>query len=101
MIFLKVCIELLPYIFMARFIILIWYIQKKPIFQTVGFSKDRIGKQFLNCIIIFMITSATLVLNETFGIEKVKLEGDIGDILHGIDTSNIIELNMDLIKENN
>lgn len=46
---------------MVRFIILICYIQKKPIFQTVGFSKDRIGKQFLNCIIIFMITSATLV----------------------------------------
>lgn len=31
----------------------------------------------------------------------VKLEGDIGDILYGIDTSNIIKLNMDLIKENN
>lgn len=75
MIFLKVCIELLPYIFMVSFIILICYIQRKPILETIGFSKDRIGNQFINCIIIFIITSAFIIIPLLLGVNKHDILG--------------------------
>lgn len=70
------------------------------IHESVPFSKHgNYGSSTVTRHIINSIT-ATLILNETFGIEKVKLEGDIGDILYGIDTSTFLEVNLDLIKEN-
>jgi spore germination protein GerM len=42
--------------------------------------------------------SATLILHEPFGIKKVKLEGDICDLLYGIDTKEPFDVDMNLIK---
>lgn len=45
--------------------------------------------------------SATLILHEAFDIRKVKLEGDVGELLYGIDTKNtLFDVDMSQIKEN-
>lgn len=75
MIFLKIFIELLPYIVMVCFILLICCIQEKPILKTLGFSKDEIGKQFLNCIIIFTITSTFIIIPLLIGMNKQDILG--------------------------
>lgn len=43
--------------------------------------------------------SATLILHESFGIKKVKLEGDIVELLYGIDTNEPFDINWSLVKE--
>ena len=65
-----------------------------PLAEHGNYGSSTATRNIINSI------SSTLILNKNFGIEKVKLEGDIGDILYGIDINELFEVNMDLIKGN-
>lgn len=65
-----------------------------PLSEQGNYGSSTATRNIINSI------SSTLILNKNFGIKKVKLEGDIVDILYGIDINELFDVNMNLIKEN-
>ena len=64
-----------------------------PLDKHSNYGSSSVTTHIINSI------SSTLILNETFGIKKVKLEGDINDLLYGVETNELLDVNMSLIKE--
>lgn len=66
-----------------------------PMYEHGNYGSSTATKNIINSI------SATLILHEAFDIRKVKLEGDVGELLYGIDTKNtLFDVDMSQIKEN-
>ncbi|GAA0085301.1 hypothetical protein UT300007_17400 [Clostridium sp. CTA-7] len=72
----------------------VYIYESVPLAEHGIYGSSTATKTIINSI------SSTLILNENFGIKKVKLEGDIGDILYGIDINELFDVDMDLIKAN-
>lgn len=53
-----------------------------PMKEHGNYGSSTMTRNIINSI------TATLILNDSFDIDKVKLEGDIGDLLYGIDVEN-------------
>jgi spore germination protein GerM len=67
------------------------------IHESVPLAKHgNYGSSTATTFIINSVT-ATLILHEPFGIKKVKLEGDISDLLYGVDTNELFDVDMNLI----
>lgn len=62
---------------------------------------DRHGNYGSSTATLYIMNSisATLILHKPFDIEKVKLEGDINDLLQGVDTDMPFGLDMNLINK--
>jgi hypothetical protein len=65
-----------------------------PLYRHGNYGSSASVLHIINSI------TATLILHEPFSIEKVKLEGDISDLLYGVDTNELLDVDMNLIREN-